>query len=593
MNGVEKLKSESTELPDCIISDIFSMLSLKTLVKTSALSKQWYREWGLKKDLNFDLHNMFDSNTMPELPKTLPRLQEAQSQFATILDNFMQKYPGDTISSIRVNFPLGVDHTYAIKGLIHKAALKGANRIELLFPCDADFKIEPYKFLFPLLSDTNSVTYLHLQNCHIAAPMKFSGLKNLKTLVLHLVPVEQNMLRPLCFNCIHLENFTLNQCTFLSDLKIRSTTLLHLNIDCGRNITKATMAKKIDIIASNLLSIEYSSKCIHSRRLHKLNIRSHTLSQFNYRCRRIFKLVNFSGLKNVTTIVLDDLHEVLPGDGDVITWLFSKCLQLEDVTFKNCLFMCDMKIISSKLRHLSIIDSRCVRLSKNQDSYKIDIDALNLSSFEYGNHTSYMRPIISVEAPKLLKVFWDGLFEINSFGAIARLRQVENLTMKLVVSQWRQISTLPKELVQIQNLTQLELIITFNLKMMDYSWILDIAMTSQHLQKLSLSINVHPEISHIVGAQRQRREYVGFFHNGLKYVELHGCVCSKYVIELASHLLRSATLLKQITFSSRHNYYIGAGSWTKLSGGCRSFDRNLIHEHLKDEVNEQCQLIIL
>ncbi|XP_058748656.1 uncharacterized protein LOC131621641 [Vicia villosa] len=588
MNGVKKLNSESTELPDCVISYIFSKLSLKNLVKTSALSKQWYHEWGLRKDLTFNLHNMFDYNTLPELPITRPLFQQLQSQFATRLDYFMQKYPGDMISSIRVKFPLGVDHTYAIDGLIHKGVLKGANRIELLFSYKTDLKIQPYKFLFPFLSGTNSVTYLHLQNCHIATSMKFSGLKNLKTLVLTLVPVEKNMLRHLCFNCIHLENFTLNQCIFLSDLRIRSTTLLHLNIDCGRTITKATMARKIDIIASNLLSIEYSSKCIFPHRLHKLNINSHTLSQFNYRCCQISNLVKFSRLKNVTTIVLDGLFEHIRSD--VVTHLFSKCLQLEEVTFKKCRLSCELKIISAKLRHLNIIDCR----GREHDSFKIDIDALNLSSFEYRGYTS---PIISVEAPKLLKVFWDGGFnkiDVYNFGTIAKLHHIENLTINSYLSL---IFRFTKEyLGQYRNLIQLKLFIDGEYyPNKDYFGILDIAMASPHLQKLSLTIkNRHTKISHMVESHRQRREYVRFFHNGLKYVELHGCVCSIKVIELASHLLRSATLLRQITFSSRHNYYIGAGAWTNNgSNGCCWFERNLIHEHLKDEVNEQCRLVIL
>jgi len=34
--------------------------------------------------------------------------------------------------------------------------------------------------------------------------------------------------------------------------------------------------------------------------------------------------------------------------------------------------------------------------------------------------------------------------------------------------------------------------------------------------------------------KRQRREYAEFFHNGLKNVELRGCVCPKNTIELAS-----------------------------------------------------------
>lgn len=82
------------------------------------------------------------------------------------------------------------------------------------------------------------------------------------------------------------------------------------------------------------------------------------------------------------------------------------------------------------------------------------------------------------------------------------------------------------------------------------------------------------EKSHMVGFKGERREYAGFFHNDLKYVELRGCVCSMNIIELATHLLRSVISLKKITFSSHDKFYIGAGSWTKGSDGCCWFDRN-------------------
>jgi hypothetical protein len=48
-----------------------------------------------------------------------------------------------------------------------------------------------------------------------------------------------------------------------------------------------------------------------------------------------------------------------------------------------------------------------------------------------------------------------------------------------------------------------------------------------------------------------------------------------------------------MTFSSCDKFYIGADGWTNDSDGCRGFEHNVIHEMLKDEVNEQCQLIIL
>ncbi|WJX79966.1 hypothetical protein P8452_63028 [Trifolium repens] len=159
------------ELPDCVMSHIFSMLSLKDLVKTSALSKQWIHEWGLRTDLNFDLHNMFDYNTIQDLPQQnlllFPIIQRLhfQSEFATRLDQFMLHYRGPVICSIRIDFPLGDDHTYVIDRLISKGIAKGVKRIELLFSFETEevnefkliFPLLPYKFSLALLSDTDSL----------------------------------------------------------------------------------------------------------------------------------------------------------------------------------------------------------------------------------------------------------------------------------------------------------------------------------------------------------------------------------------------------------------------------------------------------
>jgi hypothetical protein len=178
------------------------------------------------------------------------------------------------------------------------------------------------------------------------------------------------------------------------------------------------MPCNIDIIASNLSSFEYSC---NGRQVHPLNIKAHMLSKFSYRGSQISKFVRFSGLKNVTTIVLDGLRECL--QKRVVPGLFKKCLQLEDVTFKNCCIKREMKITSPKLSHLKIID--CVY--KVVSPCKIDIDALNLSSLEYSGHRTVM---FSVTAPNL-KVF------CNSYSPVPRLHQIDNLVMLTSHSQVR------------------------------------------------------------------------------------------------------------------------------------------------------------
>ncbi|KAK2417615.1 hypothetical protein QL285_039896 [Trifolium repens] len=422
------------------------------------------------------------------------------------------------IDSIRVKFPLSDDEHSddVIERLISKGIAKGAKRIELLFAYDTCFvsNLKPYTFSFDMLLGTDSLTYLHLQNCCLVKPLDFSGLKNVRTLVLQLVRVKQNRLEGLFSNCIHLVDFTLDGY----------------------------------IIASNLSSIEYSC---NDDSVRSMNIEAHVLSKFSFRGRKIYKPVGFVGLKNVTTIVLDGHCEFLHPT-NIVSLLFSECLELQD---------------------------------------RIDINALNLASFEYNG---YMRRKISVTAPRLLKIFWNAARREKNphpFGPTITLQHIQNLAMILSTSQ---VAKVTEFLVKYRNLRQLELFIDGAYDPnMDYFWILDIAMASQHLQKLSVTIrNLHLENSHMVGFKRQRKEYAEISHNDLKYVELRGCVCSTNVIEMASCLLRNASSLKQITFSSLDKFYIGAGRWTNGSDGCCWFERNLIHENLKDEVHEQCQLII-
>ncbi|GAU11390.1 hypothetical protein TSUD_343810 [Trifolium subterraneum] len=280
-----KKKLKKIELPDCVMSHIFSMLTLKDLVKTSALSKQWIHEWGLRTDLNFDLHNMFDYITIQDFPKTLPLFPliqrfHFQTEFATILDQFMLHYQGPVINSIRLDFPLGHDHADVIDRLVSKGISKGVKRIELLFSFETEdidentmrLPLFPYTFSFALLSDTDSLTYLHLRNCLLAGPADYSGLKNLTTIVMDgLMDTHYtNIFSQLFSNCLQLEDATFKNCKITRPMKITSPKLRHLNIiNCGYGDLSPNI---IAIHALNLSSFEYSGRttryiCVKAPRL--------------------------------------------------------------------------------------------------------------------------------------------------------------------------------------------------------------------------------------------------------------------------------------------------------------------------------------
>jgi hypothetical protein len=159
-----------------------------------------------------------------------------------------------------------------------------------------------------------------------------------------------------------------------------------------------------------------------------MNIKAHMLSKFSFTGNRIYQLVGFSGMKNVTTIVLDGVGECT--SSKLVSLLFSVCLQLEDVTLKNYNLINELEVISKKLRHLNIIDCG----SQEKYAPPISIDAANLSSFEYSGHVQRF----SIKAPKLLTIFWNAAIrEKNSylFGSIASFHHIENLAMTMSHSQ--------------------------------------------------------------------------------------------------------------------------------------------------------------
>jgi len=205
---------------------------------------------------------------------------------------------------------------------------------------------------------------------------------------------------------------------------INSPTLLRLNIvNCGVNCG-VYIEKYITIVTSNLSSFEYSC---HKRFLvHPMNIQARMLSKFSFRGIEFSKPVGFSVLKIVTKIMLGGLLlENL--STHILPRLFSECLQLEDVTFKDCVFISSIKITNTKLRYLNIIDCGWADDSPSE----LAIDALNLSSFEYSNHTTR---ITSITAPRLLKVFWNCVVREKAphlFNPIARLSHIENLSMAI------------------------------------------------------------------------------------------------------------------------------------------------------------------
>ncbi|XP_058748043.1 putative F-box/LRR-repeat protein At4g00320 isoform X2 [Vicia villosa] len=263
MSGNHKLKkvkmfdgpNELPELPDCVISYILTKLSMKELLKTSILSKSWYKLWTLRRDLYFDIFNVFE-NTEEELlqkgylidvPYTYCSAMErmltsdTSDLFVNRVDQFLKHSNATTIDSFLVKFYLGSQQQTSIDQWISFVIKRGIQTIDLLFSgLSLPYSLccclrNPCQFPFHLFLETTPSTLkrLRLQYCLVFHPTdyNFTSFKNLSFLSLDTVKGDEFFIETLLSNCKQLEELHLIKCNFESPiLKIVSSSLCHLKV---------------------------------------------------------------------------------------------------------------------------------------------------------------------------------------------------------------------------------------------------------------------------------------------------------------------------------------------------------------------------
>ncbi|XP_024626901.1 F-box/FBD/LRR-repeat protein At1g13570 [Medicago truncatula] len=223
-----------SELPDDILCDMLTTLSMKDLLKSSILSKRWSKLWGSRRDLYFDVFNVFGSSEK-ELQKTgylidvtsrfsVDRcidLYKTKDEFVKRVDQFVKNFPGTVINSFLVSFYLNCEQSNTIDQWISFAIAKGVGMIDLLFlgepyPAHPNPHPDPskrYKFAFDLFSETtaSALKHLRLECCIVCNPTNcdFIPFKNLTYLSLNEVKVDEMFIESLLSNCGLLEELCL------------------------------------------------------------------------------------------------------------------------------------------------------------------------------------------------------------------------------------------------------------------------------------------------------------------------------------------------------------------------------------------------
>ncbi|WJX80320.1 hypothetical protein P8452_63335 [Trifolium repens] len=150
------------------------MLSMKDLFKTSILSRRWFKLWGLRRDLYFDIQNVLGSEDelikngyLIDANSRYVDLKMSRDEFVKRVDQFLKNFPGTKIDSFLLSFNLNFEQSSIIDQWISFAIAKGVERINLLIPTKPFIPLpERYKFSFDLFSKTNAsnLKHLHLEN---------------------------------------------------------------------------------------------------------------------------------------------------------------------------------------------------------------------------------------------------------------------------------------------------------------------------------------------------------------------------------------------------------------------------------------------
>ncbi|CAI8615680.1 unnamed protein product [Vicia faba] len=275
-----------SELPDCIISYIFTKLTIKDLLKTSILSKKWCKLWTLRRELYFDIFNVFEYTEQQLLQKgylidvtvhstfssTVERmlnLDISRDPFVKRVDQFLKHSHATIIDSFLVNFYLDSQQQSIIDEWIRFVIARGIGRMELLF-CGSPYTLrnmprKPYKFPFHLFPETNASTlkHLRLEYCVVSIPpnCNFIPFKNLSFLSLKRVKVDGVFIQSLT----QLEELHLIGCELKSlTLKIVSSSLRHLKVSLCY-LLYGNFKKYVNLISLDclkLISFDYDGHCL-------------------------------------------------------------------------------------------------------------------------------------------------------------------------------------------------------------------------------------------------------------------------------------------------------------------------------------------
>nr|XP_011460147.1 PREDICTED: putative F-box/FBD/LRR-repeat protein At4g03220 [Fragaria vesca subsp. vesca] len=202
-----------TELPDCIMESIISLLPLKDAVNAILASPPHWKHLShssilTRRNLKFDDLNVFGSNY--EIGYDM---DQQRREFLRRVSKYSQQYQGNKVDSFKFRCHLRAESYVILDDWIRFATTKGVEKLHLgLVICSSPH--EGYVFPRSLHVGSNlNLKYLSLKECILRHPTTdCDAFNQLTTLSLKNVHFDQSMMANLFTVCALLESLTLYWC---------------------------------------------------------------------------------------------------------------------------------------------------------------------------------------------------------------------------------------------------------------------------------------------------------------------------------------------------------------------------------------------
>ncbi|XP_075660692.1 F-box/LRR-repeat protein At3g26922-like [Castanea sativa] len=242
-----------SDLPDEILIDIVSLLSMKEALNISILSKRWRHIWRSTVILKFDGSNKLLSSIGNK--KSLQRLA-----FVTWVDRVLDSHYGSVVTEFSVCYALNKRAACHINQWISFAVGKKVQRLELKLEDDDSSFSGLYTFPSSKFraEEASSIKHLALNACRVYSP-GFDSFRSLITLSLDHVVLTDIVFNNIFLNCPRLEHVSVVVAKNLVNARVvgPNLPLKHLKLSICDQL------ESIEICAMNLVIFIYGGKPIN------------------------------------------------------------------------------------------------------------------------------------------------------------------------------------------------------------------------------------------------------------------------------------------------------------------------------------------